>query len=240
MDLRGLLALLRKGGKVNYFVVCPDQLGLQLLLPRTLEQLAAKEDITYLQAENITREKARQLADEARKAPMAGSNHSFMCIAGMQRLPFDSAGALLKVVEEAKYTNFIFQAQTITKACRTLRSRSVVVHLPFLERKVVLGNLQAMNLDAQTAEDLNLYDGTLSGTAKALAMKDTVVGIRRELRRGSRGSLTLQTDEIVQSLALIPAIQPYLRREEDQFLKREDTPERRRLMLYLLAERGIQ
>lgn len=223
---------------MNYFVVCPDSLGLSLLLPRVLEKLASREDIHFLQASHLTKEKARQMEKEARKAPSGMSNHTYFCISLLQNLAPDSVGPLLKVVEESKYANFIFQAQTITRETRTLLSRSMVIRLSFMSKAMVLGNMQAMHLDAATADELGLYDGTLGGTIKALTMKDTVVEIRREIRRGVRGIVALQREETVQSLALHTAISPFLREGETAFLKEEDSPERRRLVLFMLAERG--
>lgn len=66
----------------------------------------------------------------------------------LQKLPAESVGPLLKVTEDAKWSRFIFQAQTVPKKLYTLRSRSSVVSLPFFTKDVVLANLNGMNFVA--------------------------------------------------------------------------------------------
>ena len=171
---------------------------------------------------------------------MGSSDHSYFIIQSLQNLPTDSVGPLLKAVEEAKYSVFIFQAQTITRAVRTLLSRSILVKLPFMSKKVVLGNMQALHYDARTADELGLYDGTLSGTIRAVSMKDTMMGIRRDLRLGARGLGVTLSDDVVGSLAFDSAVGPLLKEEEFSYLKRDSSPDRRRLVVMLLADRESQ
>lgn len=240
MKLQTFLSLVEGGHKANYFIVAPDQLGLQLLLPKAFSKVVANEDVYFYDASTVTKEKARQIEKEARKAPVGSSSYSYFVISGLQNLPPQSVGALLKAVEEAKYSVFFFQAQYIPRNCRTLLSRSILVKLPFLSKKVVLANMQAMHQDAQTANEQGLYDGTLSGTIRALSMKDTMASIRRDIKLGVRGLPSLQSDDVVGSLAFESAIYPLLSPEEFAFLKKDSSPERRRLVLFMLAERAVQ
>lgn len=233
LNLKDFLTLVVSSGndRINYFVVCPDNLGLNLLLPKALYKIAAKDDVVFVDATSLTKDKARQLEKEARKAPVGLSNFTFFFVAGLQNLPVDSVGPLLKVVEEAKYSCFIFQAQFIPKRVSTLLSRSMLVKLPFMSRRQVLGNLQALHYDAKLADELKLYDGTLNGTIKALATKDTVASIQREMKRGSRGYVSLYGQDMVGSLAFRSAVDGLLDETETSFLKRDDNEERRRLVV---------
>lgn len=237
MQIKTFLNLLESGRKSNYFIQAPDQLGLQLLLPKSLSKVASGEDIHFFEAANVTKEKARQIEKEARKAPVGSSDFSYFIIQGLQNLPVDSVGPLLKAVEEAKYSMFIFQAQVIPRFVRTLLSRSILVKLPFLSKRVVLGNMQSLHYDARTADDAGLYDGTLSGTIRAVSMKDTMQSIRRDLRLGARGLPSTMSDDVIGSLAFDAAVGPLLSAKETQYLKKDNSPERRRLVMLLLAER---
>lgn len=237
MQIKTFLTLVEKGHRANYFVVAPDQLGLQLLLPKALSKVAAKEDIYYYDAASVTKDKARLIEKESRKAPAGSSDYSYFVITGLQNLPTESVGPLLKAVEESKYAVFFFQAQHIPRSVRTLLSRSILAKLPFLSKKVVLGNMQALHYDAKAADELNLYDGTLSGTIRAVAMKDMVVAIRRDLRLGARGLPAAQADEVIGSLAFETAVYPLLTEKEAQFIKRGSDPDRKKFLMYLVSER---
>jgi hypothetical protein len=237
MQIKAALALIETGQKANYFILAPDLLGLQILLPKSLEKIAARDDIYYLNASSMTKERARQMEREARKAPVGSSDCSWFVIYGLQNLPVESVGPLLKAVEEAKFSAFVFQSQHIPRHCRTLLSRSILMRLPFLQKRVVLGNLQAMHYDARVADEMNLYDGTLSGTIKALLMKDTVVAIRRDLRLGARGLPSTTSEEVVASNAFDAAIGPMLLEHEASFLARDSSPERRKLIAFLTSDR---
>lgn len=240
MQIKTFLSLLESGHKCNYFVVSSDQIGLHLLIPRSLDKVAAKEDVHFFDAANVTKEKARQIEKEARKAPVGSSDFSYFVIQGLQNLPTDSVGPLLKAVEEAKYSVFIFQAQVIPRTVRTLLSRSILVKLPFMSRKVVLGNMQALHYDAKIADQLGLYDGTLSGTIRAVSMKDTISSIRRDLKMGARGLVSTLSEDVVGSLAFDSAVGPLLLPEEVDYLKRDSSPDRRRLVVFLASDRECQ
>lgn len=240
MLIKTFLTLTEGGHRANYFIVAPDLLGLHLLLPRSLAKVAAKEDIHFFDAANVTKEKARQIEKESRKAPVGSSDFSYFVITGLQNLPTDSVGPLLKAVEEAKYAVFLFQAQHIPRAVRTLLSRSILVKLPFLSKKAVLGNMQTLHYDARTADDLGLWDGTLSGTIKAVSMKDTLLSIRRDMRLGARGLPSTQADDVIGSLAFETAVGPLLNPSESAFLKRDSSADRRRLAVFLASERTSQ
>lgn len=127
---------------------------------------------------------------------------------------------MLKAVEEARFSRFIFQAQSTPKKIHTLMSRSSTARLPFLTKKTVLGNMRAMNHDARTADQLDLYDGTLAGTIRGLSMKDSMIEIRRETTRGLRGLAALYNPAILQSLAFSPSTEALFDGREKDFLRR--------------------
>jgi len=223
--------------RTNYLVICSNTLGLNTFLSKVLSKQAAQEDIYFHDAASITVEKARQIERESRLAPRGSSKFTHFFIYNLQNIPQGSAQPLLKVAEEAKYARFIFQTQFLPRKVRTLMSRSVVLSLPFMPKSVVLANMKAMNLDAKMADQLNLYDGTLGGTIAALQMKDALTNIRRELGRGPRGFAALVNPETIGSLAFMPAMDAVLTEEERFYLKRGDTPDRRKLALFLVTER---
>lgn len=237
MTIKELLTLVGQPGRTNIFVTCPDELGLSFLLQGALGPIASTEDIYFYDAEQVTKEKARQIEREVRLAPRGGSELSHCFIHRLQRLPYESVGPLLKAVEEAKFARFIFQAQSAPSKILTLKSRATTIRLPFLSKKLVLGNMQAMNYDARTADEMGLYDGTLGGTVKALGMKDTVVSIRRELTRGMRGLAGAYHPEVLGSLAFDAATSPFLDDEEKDFLDQQRTPERQKLVLFRALRR---
>ena len=123
-------------------------------------------------------------------------------------------------------------------------SRAVVIRIPFLPKKTVLANMKAMNYDAKTADQLDLYNGTLSGTIKALAMKDAILEIKREAKRGLRGLAALFNPEILGGLAFDTATYDLLEKEETNFLdKTKNHPDkalhtaRQKLVLYRALQR---
>lgn len=237
MNVQTFLKLVAQPERTNFFVVCSDDLGLSLLLQKVLESIAVAEDIKFVSAEGLTKASARNLEKEARLAPRGSSSLTHFFIWGAQKLPTDSVGPLLKAVEEARYARFIFQTQVQLKKLTTLMSRSQVIRLPFLSRKMVLGNIRAMNLDAKTVDQQGLYDGTLQGSIRALQAKDTIAAIHRELKRGPRGLAAAMTQEVIGSLVFVSAISPFLSRAELRFLERGDTPDRRRIVLLLAMSR---
>lgn len=237
MKIQDFLKIVGQRGRLNYFVLCPDELGLSLLLQGALSAIAVPEDIHFHDAEGITKEKARQIEAEARLASRGGSELQHFFIYSLQKLPADSTGPLLKAVEDARYARFIFQAQSTPRKIHTLMSRSSVVKLPFLTKAMVLANLKAMNHDAKLADDLNLYDGTLAGTIRALGMKDTLVSIRREMSRGLRGISAVYTPEVLGSLAFESATYDFFTEKERRFLGKNPTPDRKKLALFLATSR---
>lgn len=243
MKIQDFLKMVAQPERTNIMAICPDELGLGLLLQGALNAQAVPEDVQFFDAEGITKEKARQIEAEARLAPRGGSRLNHFFVYSLQRLPADSAGPLLKAVEEARYSRFIFQAQSTPRKIRTLMSRSSVVRLPFLSRRVVLGNMKALNHDAKTADQMNLYDGTLGGTIKALASKDTTAEIQREIRRGLRGLTVLFNPEVLNSLAFDTATHNFLTDRERRYLDRARNGEKQRyvprqkLVLYLALQR---
>ena len=232
-----LARLIVEAPTTNLHITAPDEIGLQFILDNPLRQIAEPEDIHYHDAAAITVEKARQIEQEARRAPRASSDRQHFVIRRLQLLPTQSAGPLLKAVEEAKFARFIFQAQGTPEKTRTLKSRCTHVELPFLTRRVVLGNMKALSLDARTARDLGLYDGTLAGTTRALNMKDTLAEIRRSLANGTRGAAALFTPEVLGSLAFDAAAYEHLDEAEQAYLQRDKNPARQKLALYRALRR---
>lgn len=239
-----MLSLLgRDQERTNYFLICPDNLGLLSLLPNALRKVAAAEDIHVFDAEGITKEKARQIEQEARKGPLAGSTYTHFFLHGLQKIHPESVGPLLKATEEARFARFVFQAQARTRKTNTLMSRSTVIQLPFLTKKAVYGNMRVKHLDAETAEDLGLYDGTLEGTIKALGMKDMLTELRRELKMGARGIAAFfgmddrGNNPLLESAAFDTALSQHMTKEEKEFLRRNPTPERKKLVLFQIAQR---
>lgn len=243
MKISDFLALLSKPERTNYFVLAPDQLGLNLLLQKALESVATSEDVQFHEAGLLTKERARQLEAEARMGPRGGSKYTHFYISKLQNLPVDSVGPLLKAVEEARFARFIFQAQRFDKKIETLKSRSVVVKIAFLTRKAVLANMKLRNLDARTADELNLYDGTLAGTIRNLAMKDTLMSIKRDLKSGVRGRAVMFNQNTLNSDAFEPALDEFLLEEERRFLDATRSSDgfmglaRKRILMYAVTQR---
>jgi hypothetical protein len=224
--------------RLNFFVLAPDELGLTLLLQKALGDRTATHDLYFHDAEGVTKEKARQIEAEARLGARGGSELQTHFIHSLQKLPTDSAGPLLKVVEDALFARFIFQAQSTPRKLHTLMSRSAVVRLPFLTKAAVLANLKAMNQDAKTADELGLYDGTLEGTLRALAMKDTITNIRREMGKGTRGLASLFNPDLLNSNAFEKATYDHLTDQERKFLGKRPTNDRKKIALYLATMRA--
>jgi len=242
VKLTDFLRILSQPGRINYFVVCPDQLGLGSNLQRALKLTTDPIDLHFFNAREVTVEKARQIEVESRYAPRAGSNFVVFYIYGLQNLSINSVGPLLKTIEEAEYARWIFQAQFTPRKIHTIMSRCSVVKLPFMARDIALANMKDLNEDAQTADEMNLWDGTLDGTIQALGMKRQLIEIKRDLRRGSQGLASLLKEEILNGLALPHATYEFTTLREKAFLEREDTEEhtvaRKKLVLYLLCQRA--
>lgn len=237
MKLSEFLGLVSKPGRLNYMALCPDQLGLISLLGKALNRVSSPEDQVFFNARDITKEKARQIEGEARMAPRGGSKLQHFFIYGLQRLPTDSVGPLLKAVEEAKYTRFIFQAQDTPRKIRTLMSRSSVVSIPFITKQVVFANLKAEKLDARTADEMGLYDGTYDGTRESLGMKDSLTRIRRDCRAGVRGIASLYQKDVLDSRAFEKATLELFTPEELEYLNRNPSSERKKIILWTALRR---
>lgn len=237
MDVQKFLKRVVQDSETNFFVVCPDNLGLLSLLQGVLVSVANAEDIHSVPASALVKERVQQLEKDAHLGPRGSSERTHFFIYGMKDLPVESAGPLLKTVEESKFARFIFQTQAPRRKLSTIRSRCQIVQLPFLTKRVVLGTMKARDKDALTADRLGLYDGTLDGTEKALGVKDTVADIRRELKKGFRGLVTLLSDEMINSLVFRQVVWPEMTDSEREFLERWDNPSRRRLVAFLVSRR---
>jgi len=95
--------------------------------------------------------------------------------------------------------------------------------------------MKLMNHDALTADRLDLYDGTLDGTIRALGTKDTVAAIRRELKKGVRGLVSILGEDMINSLVFKQVLWEYMTEKEQGFLERWDTPSRRRMVALLVS-----
>lgn len=238
MKISELFKLLNQRGRLNYFVVCPDTLGLLTFIQsQALNHISSKEDQHFYAARDITKEKARQIESDARMAPRGGSELQHFFIHGLQRLPTDSVGPLLKAVEDAKYSRFIFQAQSIPRKIQTLMSRSSVAYLPFMSKAAVLANLKALKKDAKTADEMNLWDGTYDGTSDSLGMKDTLTRIRRDASQGTRGLAALFDEGTLGSRAFEKATYELLNEQEKRFIQGPGSIDRKRIALYLASRR---
>jgi hypothetical protein len=230
MKLKELLKTIGDATKGNFFLVAPDNLGLEPFLARALRATTAPEDQHTYDATHLTKEKARQVEAEARRGPRGGSARSHFYLYRLQALPTDSVGVLLKAVEEARFARFTFQAQTTPRKLRTLMSRSMVHHLPFMSRTMVLGNLSALNLDAKQAEELSLWDGTLGGTQRILAIRDAYTALRRELK--AKSGMVLMADENLESGAFDAAVTTNLETAARRFLENGKTKARQKLAIH--------
>lgn len=237
MKIKEVLKWIEERPAQNFFVVAPDALGFQMLLVPTLKKIAALGDVYYYDARALLKDRVREIEREARMAPVGSSNESHFVIRGVQNLNAESVGPLLKVVEEAKTARFIFQAQWEPKKIWTLQSRSVVLRVPFFSEKVVLANLDALKQDAAVVAEQGLYDGTLDGTTQALAMKDSIAEIHRLQEGGMRSLTSLLSTDVVSSLAFKRAVEPSLEEEEIAYLRRGDSLDRKRIVLYLRVRR---
>lgn len=220
----------------NYLVECPDSLGLNLLLPQAMKKVVSEEDFKMIAADQITKEKARQLEKEARMAPVGSSSKNHFFVFGLQKLPAGSAASLLKVVEESRYSRWIFQAQYIPRKIKTLKSRAKFVRLAFLSKRVVMGNMQIMNYDTRAVERQELYDGTLAGTIQALSMKDTIAVYKREATMGIRGLAALFSKDALDSPALDFMFRDKWTPQERAFISR-GSADRKKLAIFLALTR---
>lgn len=238
MKLGQFLQQLKNDHTSNYAVVCPDLLGLRQHLPKALAAGASEEDIHVVDAKVLNADGVRLLEEEANRAPRGSSNKTHFFIFSGHVLSSALVAPLLKVMEEAKRARFIFQLQEETQATKALCSRMTRVRLAFMSKDVVIGNLQRMNVDVGAIDRLNLYDGTLEGTAQAIGMRDAVVSARREMKRGARGLAVALNGEVVNSLAFTRAWGDKMLEEEKRYLGRRDTEDRRRIVVLQVLSRA--
>jgi len=209
MKTSQFLKLLQQPGRTNFAAVASSTLGLTTLIPRILLKIAAEIDIHVYSAGSLTKEKVRQIGREAMMAPRGSSDLTHFLIYDLQHIAVQSVGPLLKVVEDAQYGRFIFQTQKQVRKTSTLLSRASVVRLPFLKEQ---------------------------GTIESLGMKDTLVAMQREMKAGARGLVTLLSEEYTNSLVFDRAV--YISKIERDYLARHDDLARRKVVLYLVTQRG--
>lgn len=234
MKIKTLLELLMSEDRINYAIQCSTDLGLKQILPRILRKKYRPEDYYSFDAEQITREKARQIENDSRRAPQGGSLFNIFFIWGLEKIPSTSVGPLLKAVEEGKYTRFIFQSLVRVPKTDTLTSRCVAVELPFFSRAAVFKNMKSLSLDGLTAHNEGLYDGTIDGTTRTLSMRETTREIQRSLRPTSVGTLS---EDLIMSNAFLPLIENLITAEERNFLALDSSFERRMLIAIKVANR---
>lgn len=223
---------------VNFYVVTSDDEGLAILIPRTLAKMASAGDILVKDAAGLTVSAARTLAHEAGLSPRDGSTRTHIVLRRMERLQPNCVGPLLMAAEESPFARFIFIGGRIPARAATLASRSTVVHLPFLNRRSVMGNLQALGLDAKLADEEGHYDGTLGGTSRNLKQRADRAKILEALGRGLDGYEDLAG--LADSPAFERTLEPLLRPEEVAFLRREGSEDRRRLVAFLALTRPTE
>lgn len=237
MNAAQFLRLAQKLKGSHFYVVTPDVGGLVLLMPRVLKSVAAPRDIWIRDGRNLKLEQIRELVREAGMAPAGGSTHTHFVIhhaEGLNR--HDSVGALLQVIEEATRARFIFLSRKqASKAARPLASRCFVIQLPFMSRKGVLANLQALKQDAKSVDEKNLWDGTLGGSLRNLREYRDRKAILDAIDKGMDGLGDLLGD--VESSAFVRTLQEHLTPEELAFVNQDLSLERKRLVAYTLLAR---
>lgn len=233
MDAGEFLKAVREDPGTNYFVATPDGAGLVILLPRVLAKIAQPEDVRIVDGAVLRADEARSIAQEARMAPIGGSTHTHFVIRRADRLSESATGALLQASEESLRARFIFLGRSLRPD--TLASRSVRVRLPFLSKRAVLGNLQALRMDARAADEAGLWDGTLGGTARNVREGKAREQVRTALQRGVEG--LNDVIHLAESPVFDRALAEYLEPAEHAFLQREASAARRGLLAFLVLSR---
>lgn len=237
MKIKDAVELVKISERTNYWILAPDNLGLNLILNKVLASIAPSEDLHFIDASTLTKERTRALERETRMAARGSSDYAIFFIYKMQNLSVESVAPLLKTVEDSKFARFIFQSQSLPRKIRTLMSRSSVIRLGFLSKAAVLANLKSLQFDAKSADQHNLWDGTLSGTISALQMREAFISMRKDLSLGARGLASLLQQEVVNSMCFLQATYPYMSPEERQYISRLDTADRRKMALILAMDR---
>lgn len=225
------LRTLKARPTTHFYAVTPDGAGLALLVPRILRGIAAERDVRILDGSQLTVRDARRVAQEAGMSPVAGGPVTHFVVWRAHDLKPEAAGALLLAIEEAARGRFAFVAARDPRgALRPLASRCVLVRLPFLSKRAVLGNLQVLRLDARTADERDLWDGTLGGTLANLREEGDRRQILEALHRGMNGLADLVA--CAGSPVFDRVMREHLTEEERRFLDRESSPERRKLVAF--------
>lgn len=237
MNPAEFLKAVRDRPATHFYSVTPDGGGMVLLLPGVLRKIAHERDIQVFDCARLTVTQARALAREAGMAPIGSSDVTHFVGWNTHLLGDTAAGALLLAIEEGKRGRFIFIADRDPgSGLRPLASRCVQIRLPFLAKRVVLGNLQALKHDARTADEKDLWDGTLGGTLANVRVAKEREAILAAVALGLRGLPELL--EFSDSPAFDQILAGRLTEEERRFLEHESTPERRRLVAFQLLARG--
>lgn len=232
------LKALRENPCTHYYVVTPDGDGMVRLIPRVLRAIAAEPDIRVLDSASVKIAKARRLAQEVGMAPVGGGRVTHFVIWRAHTLDAATAAALLYAVEEAARGRFVFVAGRSPRgAHRPLASRCVELTLPFLSKRAVLGNLQALREDARKAAEKDLWDGTLGGTLANIREEAARSRILDAVSHGIQGLADLLA--CTDSSTFDRVLESHLTEGERHFLERESSPERRALVAFhLLARRS--
>lgn len=214
MKIAQFIAMARDNPEQNYLAECSDMLGLTTYLTREFKKIAHDQDVHVYDAKFITREKSHQIDDESRRASYGGTGYQHFIITKLQDLPAESVGPLLKTVEEAKYSRFIFQAQHVPAKVYTLKSRATAVKIPFITENGILAAIKARNLDAGEVQREKLWDGTLDGSLQALNSRLKTKEIRKKLSQKRQGmSDVYDSEELMDSPVLdrvIKEVEPSL------------------------------
>lgn len=237
MRVQDFIRILGEQPEDHFFAVTPDLEGTLRIVRRSLLAMQPACDVRVHDGSALQVAEAREVASDARRAPLGGSRRASVLVWRAERMPRDAAAMLLAPVEEAGGARFIFLASgEVPDHVEPLASRSVTVRLPFLSRRVVLGNVQALRLDARAADEADLWDGTLGGTLEALRCQATHARVREALGKGAGGYAALA--ELVGEAGFDAALRPSLLSEERAFLEARPGEDRRRLAAFLVARRA--
>ena len=230
------LKALREQPRTHFYVVTPDGDGMVRLIPRVLRAVAAVQDVRVRDASALSLTEVRELAREAGMAPIAGGEVTHFVLWRASRLNRAAATALLAAVEESPRGRFVFVSSRVPEGpLRPLASRCSRVSLPFLSKRAVLGNLQALREDARMAADKDLWDGTLGGTLANIREVNVRAQILAALAQGMQGLPDLVA--FADSPVFDRVLAEHLTAEERSFLERDSSPERRKLVAFSLLSR---
>jgi hypothetical protein len=238
MNVHDFLTLVKNGGRSNYMVVCPDNLGVTdpLVIWAALAPGTAKGDVYFHNAQHINVTRAREIAREAYLKARCGSELNVYVVSSLQKLAENSVAPLMNAVEGAESSRFIFQTQSTPKKIYTLMSRSRVIRLAFTSRSAVLASMP--DHDAKIVAEFDLYDGTVSGALRDLPLKGTLTDVKAQLSKGLKGLPALFNQKVMSSGALEVALNDMLTPEEREFVRRHPEPYGKQLLVYLVCARN--